>query len=124
MLYAETLIDKASKVCGGDAALARRLGISKPLLSMMKSGNRAMTPAKAAELADIAGEDAIQATINAVIDSAKGTPKEGVLKDILGKALAAGEAAMLAISYKNDSKTATNNIAKSFTRGKQAIHRI
>ena len=51
MQQAQTLIDKASDMCGGDAALARRMGISQALVSLMRSGNRKITPETAAELA-------------------------------------------------------------------------
>lgn len=46
----KTLIDKASEICGGDAALARRMGISRALVSLMRSGDRKITPETAAEL--------------------------------------------------------------------------
>ena len=109
----KTLIDKASEICGGDAALARRMGISRALVSLMRSGDRKITPETAAELADIAGDDAREAVIAAVLESAKGTRREGVLRDILGKALAAGVAGMLVFSYSNDSISATEKIAKT-----------
>ena len=124
MQSAQLLIDKASEVCGGDAALARRMGISKALISLMRSGERGITPATAAELADIAGDDAREAVISAVIESAKGTRKESVLREILGKALAAGVAGMLVFSYSKDSISATKPIAKIHLTINDSIHRI
>jgi DNA-binding transcriptional regulator YdaS (Cro superfamily) len=97
------LIDKASKVCGSDTALAERMGIERPNLSLMRAGKRAISPATAAELADIAGDDAREAAIAAVIESAKGTRRESVLREILGKAIAAGVAGLLVFSYSADS---------------------
>ena len=124
MEYGTSLIDKAAKVCGGYSALADRMGIPLPNLSLMKSGKRAISPATAAELADIAGDDAREAAIAAILEGAKGTRREGVLRDILGKALAAGVAAMLVISYKDDSTFTMETIAKSETPVYFSIHRI
>lgn len=118
------LIDKASKVCGSDTALAERMGIERPNLSLMRSGKRAISPATAAELADIAGEDAREAAIAAVIESAKGTRREGVLREILGKAIAAGVAGLLVFSYSGDSISATKTLAKNDASVNDSIHRI
>lgn len=107
----KTLIDKASEICGGDAALARRMGISRALVSLMRSGDRKITPETAAELADIAGDDAREAAISALLENAKGTRRESVLREILGKALAAGVAGMLVFFYSGDSISATEKIA-------------
>jgi len=71
-----------------------------------------MSPATAAVLADIAGEDAREIAIDAVIESAKGTRLEKTVREILGKALAAGVAAMCLFSYSEDSVSATKTIAK------------
>lgn len=99
MEYGKTLIDKAAKVCGSDQALAERLGTSRPNISLMRAGKRAISPVMAAELADIAGFDVNEAVSIALLESVKGTPKEGRLRNILGKGLAAGAVAMLATSY-------------------------
>lgn len=127
MLSAQSLIDKASEVCGGDAALARRMGISKALISLMRSGERGITPGTAAELADIAGDDAREAAIAAVIEGAKGTRRESVLREILGKAIAAGVAGLLAFSYSGDSISIMDQskvIAKNHLTINDSIHRI
>lgn len=124
MQSGQSLIDKASEVCGGDAALARRMGISRALISLMRSGDRKITPETAAELADIAGDDAREAAIAAIIEGARGTRRESTLRAILGKALAAGVAAMLVFSYKEDSTSTTETIAKSETPVNLSIHRI
>ena len=124
MQSGQSLIDKASEVCGGDAALARRMGISRALISLMRSGDRKITPETAAELADIAGDDAREAAIAAIIEGAKGTRRESTLRAILGKALAAGVAAMLVFSYKDDSTFTMETIAKSDTPVYFSIHRI
>lgn len=83
----KTLIDKASKVCGSDKALAHRMGIYQADVSHLRNGKRPFSPEIAAELADIAGEDAKQAALDAIIVRAVGTRKEGVMQEILGKNL-------------------------------------
>lgn len=111
-----TLIDKASEVCGSDSALARRMGIHQPTIAEMRSGKRSISPVTAAELADIAGEDAREAAIAAVIESAKGTRREGAMREILGKALAAGVAGMLVFSYSGDSISSTEKTTTVVTK--------
>jgi transcriptional regulator with XRE-family HTH domain len=118
------LIDKASKVCGSDTALAERMGIDRPNISLMRAGKRAISPATAAELADIAGDDAREAAIAAILESAKGTRRESVLREILGKAIAAGVAGLLVFSYSGDSISATEKIAKKADAVYVSIHRI
>lgn len=118
------LIDKASKVCGSDTALAERMGIERPNLSLMRSGKRAISPATAAELADIAGEDAREAAIAAVIEGAKGTRRESVLREILGKAIAAGVAGLFVYSYSGDSISTMETIAAKADTTLNPIHRI
>ena len=105
------LIDRASEMCGGDSALAEKMGIPRQNVYLMRTGKRPISPATAAELADIAGDDAREAAIEAIIESAKGTRRESVLREILGKALAAGVAGMLVFSYSGDSISATEKIA-------------
>jgi transcriptional regulator with XRE-family HTH domain len=112
MQYVEPLIDRAAKVCGSDDALAKRLGTARPNISLMRAGKRAISPETAAELADIAGEDAREAAIAAIIEGAKGTRRESVLRDILGKGLAAGVVGMLVFSYSSDAISATEKIAR------------
>lgn len=101
----KTLIDKAAKVCGSDKALAEKLGVHPPTLSAMRKG-RTITPETAAELADIAGESVKMAVYQAMIERNKGTRREGVLREILGKSLLAGVAAMSLFSYAPDVKAA------------------
>ena len=124
MQYVKPLIDKAAEVCGSDSKLAERMGVHRVVIAEMRSGKRSISPATAAELADIAGEDAREAAITAILEGAKGTRREGVLRDILGKALAAGVAGMLVISYSDGLISATEKIAKSADPVQLAIHRI
>lgn len=96
---AKTLIDNAAKMCGSEAELARRIGTSPAALSHLKHGKREMSPETAALLADIAHMDAREAVIQAVIERNKTGPKAEQIREILGKALAAGVAAVLVFSY-------------------------
>lgn len=120
----KALIDKASKVCGSDSALAERMGVERPNISLMRAGKRAISPATAAELADIAGDDAREAAIAAILESARGTRREGVLREILGKGIAAGVAALLVFSYSEDWISATELVAKNDASVSDSIHRI
>lgn len=124
MQYVKPLIDKAAEVCGSDSKLAERMGVHRVVIAEMRSGKRSISPATAAELADIAGDDAREAAIAAILEGAKGTRREGVLRDILGKALAAGVAAMLVISYSEGSNSAMEKIAMNDGAIYFAIHRI
>ena len=99
MTLGKSLLDKASRMCKNDSGLAKRLGVSPVVVAQMKSGVRTITPETAAELADIAGEDAREAAIQTMIERAKGTRREGALREILGKVLAGGVAGLLAFSY-------------------------
>ena len=123
----QALIDKASKACGGDSALAEKMGIPRQNVYLMRTGKRPISPATAAELADIAGDDAREAAIAAVIEGAKGTRRESVLREILGKAIAAGVAGLLAFSYSDDSISILDQskvIAKNHLTINDSIHRI
>ena len=124
MKLGQTLIDKASKNCGSDAALARKMGIYPADVSNLRAGKRPLSPELAAEIADIAGEDARQAVIDAVIERNLNTKKGGVLREILGKALAVGAVGMLGISYSGDSISATKMIASKQDTVYVSIHRI
>lgn len=89
----QTLIDKAANVCGGQNALARELKISKSLVSAMRKGERSISPAIAAILADMANEDPHKAMGWAALESLKDSPLEYRLEQILGKGGAGGGAA-------------------------------
>lgn len=111
----KTLIDKASKVCGSDSALASRMGVKVQVISMLRHG-RPITPETAAELADIAGESVKAAVYQAMIERSAGTRREGVLREILGKSLLAGVAAMLLFSYAPEVVAETVNLASLLTK--------
>lgn len=105
----QTLIDKASEMCGGPNALARKLGVSKTLLSLMRSGQRKITPITAVKLANITGDDLDIVLRAATMVSAEGTADESLIREILGKALVAGGAAMSGFSYSADLTTSSGS---------------
>lgn len=109
----QTLIDKASEMCGGPNALAKKLGVSKTLLSLMRSGQRKITPITAVKLANITGDDVDIVLRAATMVSAEGTADESLIREILGKALVAGGAAMSAFSYSADSTTSLGSQTKT-----------
>jgi hypothetical protein len=112
MLELKTLIDRASNMCGGDRPLAALMGVKPQLISMLRHG-RTITPETAAELAFHAHENIAEAVYSAMLERAKGTRREGVLREILGKVIAAGVAVMLGFSYSADSKAASLSSHKS-----------
>lgn len=89
-----TLIDKASKVCGSDAELARRLQISHAHITMMRNGKRAITPVIAGLLADISGDDPALAVMAALKDSLAKNPRGQRVLDALERRFLAGAAAI------------------------------
>lgn len=124
MQAGQTLIDKAIETCGSAAELARRMGIDRAEITRLRKGQRPLSPELAAEIADLAGEDARQAVIDAIIERNADSRKGALLREILGKGQAAGGAAMCHISYSGDSISATDSIAKNATAIKNRIHRI
>lgn len=108
----QTLIDKADKMCGGTSKLAEVLGTAPQNVSLMKAGKRPISPATAAELADLVGEDVNEAIKLAVFESVKGTRRESKMREILGKAVAAGAVAMLASGCNAEPSGYTNNLSK------------
>lgn len=124
MQYAELLIDKAIETCGSAAELARKMGIDRAEVTKLRQGKRPLSPELAAELADIAGDDAREAAIHAIIDRNADGRKGNLLREILGKATAAGVAGLLAISYRDGSICAMETIAKNDLTIYDSIHRI
>lgn len=124
MTVAQTLIDKAIAMCGTAAEVARRLEIDRAEITRLRKGTRPLSPELAAEIAEIAGEDARQAAIDAIIERNEKNRKGPLLREILGKEQAAGGAAMCHISYSDDLETATETIATASMKTRPVIHRI
>lgn len=115
MKLAETLIDNAVKICGSQAELARRVGVHAPDISKLRAGKRTLTPELAALIADEAHMDARQAYIDAGIERDLANPNGGRLANVLGKALAAGVAAVLLFSYADLPISAMESAASELT---------
>lgn len=82
-------------MCSSDAELARRLEISPTLLSLMRSHDRAITTDTALKLGELLNIEARDALELAAIHN----DTHGKFRDYLGKALAAGVAAVWVFSY-------------------------
>lgn len=66
------VIDEASKLCGGQNALARRLGVSNGYMSQVTNGGKKISPEKAALLAEVVqSEDGRDLAALAMIEQAK-----------------------------------------------------
>lgn len=125
MKLAEFLIDKAVKMCNDSySELARRIEVYPTDITKLKQGKRPLSPEIAAELAEVAGLDARQAAIDAIIERNAANRKGALLADILGKGQPVGAAAMLGISYRGDSIVDTAVIKNDSAMINKKIHRI
>lgn len=69
------LFELASIKAGGDAALARALGWSRAYVSMIRSGERAITTETAAQIAEVAGVP-VEVALVAAMEARAKSPKE------------------------------------------------
>jgi len=93
--YLTQLLDFAKEKSGSDYATAKRLGVSRNLVSDWRAGRKSCSPEDVAQLAAIAELEADKWLIRAVIAKHEGTPKGDRLYLALGKALAATGAALV-----------------------------
>lgn len=82
-----TLIDRAIKKAGSVKKLAELVGMPANVVSMLRHGDRTITPETAAELAGVLGEDAGDAAIEAMMLRAEGTRRGEQLIKILNDSL-------------------------------------
>lgn len=97
MLTLVTLIDEAALVCGGQAALARRINVHRSELSEIRSGRRPLTPELVGLLADVlelSAEDARRLAAEAVVQNPKNAGRAGVLRRAFFVSLAVGAASV------------------------------
>lgn len=113
MSYSLSLIDKAKELCGSYYALAHRIDLAESTISQIRAGKRRLPPDVVPILAELIGVDVDEAIHGVLMEHAKGTKREHVLKEILGKALVAGVAGMSLISYSGDSNSDMDLTAKS-----------
>lgn len=91
------VLDRASRVCGSDAELARRVNVSRVTISRIRSGLLKISPEMAAELADVAGLDPYEVVAAAMIENAKTPEKAERLRRVFLSRGGSGVAGMLAI---------------------------
>lgn len=78
-----SLVDEASEICKGDAALARRLGVPGHHPHEWRHGKRAISPETVGLLAEVLhldGDEARRLAVMAVIENPKNREKAGVLR--------------------------------------------
>ena len=86
------LIERASKIAGSDAALARLISVPQPNIAMWKSGARPCPPADVALMASVAGLNADEWLVRAVLAKHEGTAKGDKLMRVLKASLLTGAA--------------------------------
>lgn len=93
MEYAKALIDKAADKCGGSYyKLAREWGVSDTMMSLIRKGERKLPIRRVPKLAEIAGVNGQEAMLKVAEEQA---PEGSEERDLMGKVLAHGVAAML-----------------------------
>lgn len=113
MKYVKALIDKAGKNAGSFYKLAQVTGLHEQNISAIRAGRRTLPLDVVPELAELAGEDVDEAIHQVMIEQTRDPERRERLTEILGKAVAAGVAAMLVFSYSGDSNSSTLTNAKS-----------
>lgn len=93
----KTLIDTASKLTGSDGKLARSIGVSPTLINDWKHGRKRCAPEDVAIIASIAGFNADEWALKAMVWRWEGTPKGDRLMRALGKTLLATGAAVASV---------------------------
>ena len=82
------LIEKAASIAGSEYKLAQMLGMQQPTITAWKTGKRPCSAPDRAALADVAGENAAEAAVEAVIEGINlDTPKGQRAKEALMRAL-------------------------------------
>lgn len=112
MSYTLTLIDKAGKVCGSFYKLSKEIDMAESTISQIRKGKRPLPFDVVPILASITREDVDEAMRRVLLEQAVGTRREGALREILGKGLVAGVAAMSLFSYSGKSNADTGNQSK------------
>lgn len=105
------LLDKAGEKVGSFYKLSEMTGIAESSISSVRVGRRRMPISWVVVLADIAGVDAMEYHRQILIEQAPDTERGVRLRERLGKAAAAGAAAMLLFSYSNGLTFTTETIA-------------
>ena len=89
MSQLNSLIERAASIAGSEYKLAQVLGMQQPTISAWKAGKRACSPTDRAALADIAGGNAAEEALEAVLAGIDlETPKGQRASAALTKAMA------------------------------------
>ena len=81
------LIDKASRIAGSDYKLAQLSGHTRSQISDWRHGRKPCPPEDQALIGAVAGLNAGQIALRALVEKHEGTPKGDRLMRVLGKAL-------------------------------------
>lgn len=90
-----SLIDKAIKVCGSQAEVARRLNVSRVAVHEIQRGKKQMSPELAVLCAEIVGDDPYRAAALAMVENCKDQEKAERLTRAFHLPRLAGGVAML-----------------------------
>jgi hypothetical protein len=113
MTYSISLIDRAGEKCGSFYALSKRIDLAQSTITEIRKGKRPLPVDVVPELAELAGVNVDDAIHQVLMERAAGTKREGVLREILGKSLVAGVAAMSLFSYSDSAISGQASTPKS-----------
>lgn len=97
-MKARQLIEAAEKKVGGPAELARRMDWKHGPLTDAREGRRPLPPYRAAQLAEIIGEDPKAAYLSALKEKAESEGERNLLGELLAISKAAGRVLTLALA--------------------------
>ena len=121
MEYGLALIDKAAEMCGGSYyKLSKEWGVSQTMISLIRKGERKLPLRQVPKLAMLARVDAKEAMLRVAEEQA---PEGSEQRDLMGKALAHGAAAMLLFSIGLGLLQPSPSYANGLTKSEPAIHR-
>ena len=80
------LIDLAKSIAGSDYKVAKMIGATPQQISDWRYGRKAVSPEDQALIASVAGLNAEQVALRAMVSKHEGTPKGDRLMKVLGKA--------------------------------------
>ena len=118
-----SLLDEASKLCGSDAKLARRIGVPGHHPNEWRAGKRHISPVTVGLLADVMqldGEEARRLAAEAIVSNPKNAERREVLRRAFFVSLATGGAVLCGflLTEKLDGEEAGRGLT-----GDQSIHR-
>jgi transcriptional regulator with XRE-family HTH domain len=106
MQITKSLIDKASAVCGSDAKLATRLGVSGALVSKWRNGSSTPNPVSIGKMAELTGTPLDQALLAPQLDALQASDEGRALIEKWRRGFLAGVVAITSI-FGTDATAAT-----------------